>query len=74
MNAASLAINPIEYDRLLEEQMRLYIFQPLMTHSFNEASGTIRFHQQILVDFLTVEELALKMLEELRKSRPQSHV
>ena len=57
---------PGEYDRLLEEQKKLYIFQPITTHSFKEASGTIRFHQQVLVDFLTVEELALKMLGELR--------
>lgn len=70
MNDAIVAINPAEYDRLLEEQMRLCIFQPLMTHSFDEATGTIRFHQQILIDFLTVEELALKMLEELSKSLP----
>jgi hypothetical protein len=37
-----------------------------MTHSFNEAEGVVRFHAQILIDFLTVEEVALKMLEELR--------
>jgi hypothetical protein len=67
MNEAIAAINPTEYDRLLAEQTKLYIFQPLMTHSFNEATGTIRFHQQALVDFLTVEELALKMLDELKR-------
>jgi len=70
MNDAIAAMNPADYNRLLEEQMSLYVFQPVTTHSFEEATGTIRFHQQILVDFLTVEELALKMLEELRRSRP----
>lgn len=59
------AQRPGEFDRLLEEQKRLYIFQPLTTHSFEEATGTIGFHQQMLVDFLTVEEIALKMLDEL---------
>jgi hypothetical protein len=67
LGAAMAAINGDEYDRLLEEQKKLYIFQPITTHSFKEASGTIRFHQQVLADFLTVEELALKMLGELRK-------
>ena len=66
MGAAMAAIRPAEYDRLLEEQKKLHIFQPITTHSFKEATGTIRFHQQVLVDFLTVEELALKMLAELK--------
>jgi hypothetical protein len=67
LGAAMAAINEDEHDRLLEEQKKLYIFQPITTHSFKEASGTIRFHQQVLANFLTVEELALKMLEELRR-------
>jgi hypothetical protein len=78
MGQAMATLNSAEYDRLLEEQMRLYVFQPLMTHSFDEASGTIRFHQQVLIDFLTVEELALKMLGELTSyqasKRPQTRV
>jgi hypothetical protein len=66
MNEAIATFRPGEYERLLEEQSKLYIFQPITTHSFNEATGTIRFHQQMLVDFLTVEELAFKMLDELK--------
>ncbi len=38
-----------------------------MTHSFNEAEGIVRFHVQSLIDFVTVEELALKMLVEFRR-------
>lgn len=63
------ARSPGEFDSLLEEQKQLYIFEPLTIHSFDEATGTIRFHQQMLVDFLTVEEIALKMLDELRAIR-----
>ncbi len=72
MNEAVTRFDSIGYDDLLEEQMRLYVFQPLTTHSLNEATGTIRFHLQILVDFLTVEELAIKMLRELRKRAPEA--
>jgi hypothetical protein len=66
MNEAIAAVNSAEYERLLEEQSKLYIFQPLTTHSFKEATGTIRFHPQMIADFLTVEELAFKMLAELK--------
>jgi hypothetical protein len=69
IDEARAALNPTEHDRLIEEQERLYVFQPLMTHSFKEATGIIRFHQQILSDFLTVEELAYKMLDELKTYR-----
>ena len=59
--------NLSEFDSLLEEQKRLYIFQPVTTHSFEEAKGTVRFHQQMLVDFITIEEIAIKLLEEVKK-------
>jgi len=68
MGAAMAAVRPAEYERLLEEQKKLYIFQPITTHSFKEATGTIRFHQQVLVDFITVEELAIKVLAEIRSA------
>ena len=69
MDNALNRLQPEEYQRLLAEQSQLFIFQPMMCHSFNEASGTIRFHPQILADFHTVEEIALKMLKELRQAR-----
>jgi hypothetical protein len=59
-------LNPAEYDRLSSEQARLFVFQPVMTHSLSEAKGVVACHAQVIVDFLTVEELALKMLAELR--------
>jgi hypothetical protein len=58
-------LNPREYDRLSAEQNKLRIFQPLMTHSINEATANFAFHVQMIADFLTVEELGRKMLLEL---------
>jgi hypothetical protein len=66
MNKAIWRSDGDEYDKLLDQQRRLYVFQPLMGHSLNESKGIVRFHMQILADFLTVEELALKMLDEVR--------
>ncbi len=57
-----------EYESLSKEQEHLLVFQPLMTHSFNEAKGIIRFHIQILNDFSTVEEIALKVLDQLHRA------
>ncbi|WP_407122389.1 hypothetical protein [Bradyrhizobium sp. STM 3561] len=54
-----------EYDRLRIEQQRLLAFQPLITHSVNETTGMPIFHAQMLTDFITVEEVGYKMLEEL---------
>jgi hypothetical protein len=62
--------DPSEYDRLSVEQEKLLIFQPLMTHSVTETTAHFPFHVQMLADFLTVEEMGLKMLDELRGSRP----
>jgi hypothetical protein len=64
IDVAALRLEVEEHSRLIDEQAELYIFQPLMTHSFNEAEGIVRFHVQSLIDFVTVEELALKMLVE----------
>jgi hypothetical protein len=54
-----------EYERLSAEQKALATFVPCMTHSFKEETKPIVFHSQVLIDFLTVEELATKMLGEL---------
>jgi hypothetical protein len=37
----------------------------VITHSFYEPSGVVYFHFQLLSDWLTIEELGLKVLEEL---------
>jgi hypothetical protein len=70
MDAITGALNrldPREYDRLSAEQNKLLIFQPLMTHSVNEATAHFAFHVQMIADFLTVEELGRKMLLELSR-------
>lgn len=53
------------FDRLTTERSALEFFRPWMTHSFSEESGHLRFHEKLLVDFLTVEEVGIKLLEEL---------
>jgi hypothetical protein len=54
-----------ECSRLRAEQEALGIFVPEMTHSFEEQSGAVSFHPQLLTDFLTIEGLAQQMLKEL---------
>src|SRR5262249_25004272 len=54
-----------ECNRLKAEQDALGTFVPEMTHSFEEKSGAVSFHPQLLTDFLTIEELGKKMLKEL---------
>ncbi len=54
-----------ECKRLKAEQDALGTFLPEMRHSFEEQSGAVSFHPQLLTDFLTIEGLAQKMLEEL---------
>jgi hypothetical protein len=53
-----------EYDRLSAEQLRLGRFRPWIQHSFQENAKPIVFHAQMLADFNTVDEMALKMLGE----------
>jgi hypothetical protein len=59
--------NPEEYQRLTMQQMKLAKFAPWMQHSYEEGSKGIVFHPQLLRDFGTVEEVALKMLVELKR-------
>jgi hypothetical protein len=65
MNDALNNFRPYEYERLLVEQSKLLVFQPMVGHSFGEMEAPYRFHPQLLSDFLTIEELALKVLDEL---------
>lgn len=53
-----------EADNLSGEQELLTSFTPIITHSFSEKAPSVNFHQQMLVDFFTVEEFAQKLLEE----------
>ncbi|UWU80725.1 hypothetical protein N2603_20340 [Bradyrhizobium huanghuaihaiense] len=54
-----------EYERLSAEQEKLLVFQPLITHSVTETTAHFAFHVQMPTDFLTVEEMGYKMLDEL---------
>ncbi|WP_315792479.1 MULTISPECIES: hypothetical protein [unclassified Bradyrhizobium] len=59
-----------EYDRLLAEQNKLLVFNPLISHSLTETTAHYAFHVQMVVDFLTVYEIGGKMLDELGLARP----
>jgi len=54
-----------DHDRLSAEQAALGVFWPSMTHSFEEKAHHVAFHAQMLADFNTIEEIGLKILEEL---------
>ncbi len=56
-----------EYDRLKEEQLELVSFHPVMKHTLNDKKQPVVFHFQLLQDFLTVEEVARKVLAELAR-------
>jgi hypothetical protein len=63
--AALNSFKPYEYERLNAEQEKLFVFQPLMCHSYTEMDAPYAFHSQLIADFLTMEELGNKMLAEL---------
>ena len=56
-----------EFERLQVEQKKLGFFRPWMTHSIFEGSPQIVFHPQLLADYVTIDEYARTMLEELDK-------
>lgn len=62
--AALNALNGYEYERLNAEQQKLFIFRPFVCHSYTEMPAPFHFHPQLICDFLTIEELGLKMLAE----------
>jgi hypothetical protein len=41
------------------------IFQPLIVHSVKETTARFAFHVRMLADFLIVEELGYKVLDDL---------
>lgn len=59
-----------EYEQLLAEQNKLLVFQPLISHSITETTAHYAFHVQMVVDFMTVDDMGNKMLEELGLTRP----
>jgi hypothetical protein len=65
-SAALNALDACEYERLREEQEKLFVFGPVMCHSFSEMGAPFAFHPQLIADFLTVEQLGERMLAELQ--------
>jgi hypothetical protein len=55
----------VKVKELRDKQDALVTFKPIITHSFEERAVPIFFHPQLLANFLTIEELGEKMLEEL---------
>jgi hypothetical protein len=56
-----------EYDRLCAEQAKLEVFEPVMKHAIDDNKPPVVFHFQLVQDFLTVEEIAEKVLEEVAR-------
>jgi hypothetical protein len=59
---------PGEYELLSKQQSKLLVFQPLIAHSTIETKTPYVFHPQLIADFLTIEELGEKMLQELHRN------
>lgn len=64
-NLALLAGDREKFEALDNAQIQLGNFRPIMTHSFRQEAREAPFHPQILVDFMTLEDLAKKMADEL---------
>jgi hypothetical protein len=58
-----------EFDRLGAEQRKLERFHPLMKHALDDNKPPVPFHFRIVNDFRTVEEIAGKVLVELKRLR-----
>lgn len=57
--------DPEEYEKVKVEQLKLCQFVPGMMHSIFEDSPQVEFHSQLLNDFVTIDEYARGMLDEL---------
>jgi hypothetical protein len=51
-----------EYDRLSAEQREMEEFHPVMKHALDDNKPPVPFHFRMVNDFLTVEQIAEKML------------
>ncbi|MBI5119902.1 MAG: hypothetical protein HZA67_02780 [Rhodospirillales bacterium] len=65
MNEAMRRKDHERWNQLSDEQDALGKFVPWMTHSFKEEAKLVPFHNQILNDYKTIDEIGWKMLEEL---------
>jgi hypothetical protein len=55
-----------EFDRLSIEQRKLEVFHPLVMHALDHKKPLVHFHFRMVNDFRTVEEIAEKVLLELK--------
>ncbi len=60
-----------EYDRLCAEQRKLEVFHPVMKHALDDNKPPVPFHFRLVNDFLTVEEIAEKVMEEISRAAGQ---
>ena len=66
-NAAFASWDINEHDELTAEQQKLTKFKPWISGSIGDNPRPIVFHAQLLNDFITIEDLAWKILEELKR-------
>jgi hypothetical protein len=57
-----------EYDQLCAEQAKLEVFHPVMKHAIDDNKPPVLFHSRIVHDFMMVEEIAEKVLLELKNA------
>jgi hypothetical protein len=57
--------DPVEYEKVKTEQLKLCRFVPGMMHSIFEESPQVEFHSQLLNDYVTIDGHGLTLLEEL---------
>ena len=68
-NAALLRVDVAEYERLEAAQMLLVHFMPFITYSITEDPGRIAFHGQLIADFNTVDDLRVRLMDEVNQRR-----
>lgn len=69
INTAYLEKRWSDHQILTRERDRMKRFAPVIQHSFYEETNPIRFHPQMIADFLTVQQIAQRMLRELNELR-----
>lgn len=72
INAAFSNLDFATYDKLTAEQEKLLVFRPVMTHSLAETTGHYPFHVQMLTDFVTIEDIAKHIRDELKMRATES--
>jgi hypothetical protein len=58
-----------EYERLTAEQRKLERFHPIMKHALDDNKPPVPFHFRMVNDFRTVEEIAERVMAELKRAQ-----